>query len=143
MAKFETGQKIVITNDVVDIYGNVATHGEIVGESIRFPGKWRVRAFFKGSQSDYFTLTENDFLPAQPAVPAADAEDDSGYTELIDTLDGRIKALERENAQLRDCISEILGEVAIAKEVPDKVYTLLRKIAQLATAQPDADDVGE
>ena len=56
---------------------------------------------------DIIAYIDNDIplpIAAAPAVSAA--QDDSGYTELIDTLAARINGLERELAQVRAALLE-------------------------------------
>lgn len=83
---------------------------------------------------------ERDVLPAweahralaPAAAPAADGgEDDSGYSELIDELNGRIKALERE----RDALASELATVRAAL----KPFANLAESAILELPQFDGD----
>jgi hypothetical protein len=76
--------------------------------------------------------------PQEPApVSAAGEVDDSGYSELIDELNGRIKSLERDNAHLKDrlgeaveAFTELLGVVAISKDVSQYDFNVARKALQ-------------
>jgi hypothetical protein len=107
MSKFELGQKVVVTSDVVDMNGNVGTHGEIVGEGLS-PNYWRVRVFFKGTQSDIFTLSDDEIYAAA-STDGVDVENRDGHIFDMPLTDGgtaRAVWLPETNANIRQLFIE-------------------------------------
>lgn len=110
MATFEVGDEVVLL-DGTSLTGVVIEETGYLDFSEIAAIKYKVSV--NGSDGRWYSA--NELAPAQPAPASGDGvADDSGYTELIDEVSGRIKGLERELAAANELIHK--------KEIQQKMY---------------------